>query len=261
MDPDITVEFSEDYGFFDQVLSDPEIFDKVSPDGVEALTVSNLVKNSVFILVRKENQKVGFFVCEFVGGDTWRVHTNLMKECRGTDAIRAGKKGCDLMFRRTPATRLVSECHGYAPEALQFAKGCGFKSDFVKCVPWVKNKQFYDITCVSLTLQEWIRFNYKAFVDIGKEFHDRLHSQLGRQNHPDDSVHNGFAGLAMDIALRGGMPAKAQAIYNDWALQSGYELVTYLGSRGPIQVWDICTLIIEGGPDMKPNAIRNLKCQ
>lgn len=72
--------------------------------------------------------------------------------------------------------------------------------------------------------------HYARCQKIGKKFHDQLEAQLGHEAHPDDPVHNAAVGNALLIAVKGGQPERAEAIYNAWATLAGYDTLKYLGT-------------------------------
>lgn len=257
---------TRDLAWLNETVRRPEIYDRIRRDGdveASAFSVEDKLQHPdhQFVRVDKNGQGVGFFHTVRKAPGIYEVHTNLTNDCRGSDALVAGRGGMALMFTRTDCRKLISYAPANIPEALAFSLQIGFKRDFIQAKKWPRDHQRHDLQFVSLTIQEWIRKAHPDYAPIGEHFHQQLFSQLPHPLHAEDANHNGMVGLCCDIAIGGQLPEKAEAIYNEWAAQAGYEPGRYLGTRNGWQHWDIRDALVAMDANFNLQLVRSLLCQ
>jgi hypothetical protein len=263
----ITVEFCSDLNYLDGILRLPEIYGRMSNDdspGIGVISVAGLLANrrNVFLKVSLSGEPVGFFMLVWKGPGLYEVHTNLTENARGLEGVRVGRAARDFFFIHTDACRISSQCPDYVPESLVFARSVGFKTDFRRENAYTKASQKHGVTFVSTALTEWVRDVWKkpAHLDIGRYFHKQLFSVLEDGQHDDDDNHDGMVGLAAMIAVRGGQPEKAELIYNQWALCSGFAPLEYLGYKNGSLIFDIQTAILSLDQNFQIRVIKKIPC-
>ena len=245
----VTVELCRDADVLDAILHHPEVGDRTRHDEMPPLaemTLKPLIQGghgAFAVLARVRGEHAGFWLVLAKGASVFEIHTNFLPQYRGSKALLASRLALDWMFLNTAATRLTSFCPACLPEAAQYAKWCGLKTDFVRAAAWPKGGKRHDVHHVSLTLAEWARTAWPRHAAEGLAFHHELFSHVDEGHHENDDNHNGMVGIAGKMLLAG-HGHKAQSFYNDWAAQSGYAPFTYLGSRRGWQLLDIGTSII-----------------
>lgn len=140
----VTVHITSDWKFVrscvealqDRVLDDEARKDPGSYlDAARELVLQD--ENCVFEVRNEVGERVGCFLFVWVEDHTWEVHTLLLPECRGLNAIIAGRAVCKWMFDIAGAEKLVSFCPENMPEVLLFARRCGFKKTGFHKNQWV----------------------------------------------------------------------------------------------------------------------------
>ena len=78
----------------------------------------------------------------------------MSRECRGLDALMAGRHGLEHMFEKEDAQTLVSRCPHDNPASLVYAKMLGFK--VIRIVSdWLRGGTYIDSVHVALDRKEW----------------------------------------------------------------------------------------------------------
>lgn len=247
--PAVTVEVCRDADLLDAILHHPEVGERTRHDEMPPLaemTLKPLIEGgqgAIALLARVKGEAAGFWLVLAKGAGVFEVHTNFLPQYRGAKALLASRLALDWMFLNTPALRLTSFVPGCMPEVAKYQAWNGFKTDFVRAAAWPNGGKRHDVSHVSLTLAEWARTAWPRYADEGKAFHQELFSHVDDGHHEDDDNHNGMVGIAGKMLLAG-FGHKAQALFNEWAAQSGYEPFHYLGPRRGWQIIDIVTSIL-----------------
>lgn len=236
----IIVEQTWDYDELDSVLRDPEVFERQAHTGcdIETITVKSLLgqsENNFFLRASIDGSIMGFWVLLQKMPGFYEVHTNFLPEFRGKEAMTAGDAGIDWMFLRTDCVKLASICPSCIPESALYARRCGFRQDHA-IRPGLRFHDskggIHDSLIMSITLAEWFRNRQEKWADIGdKKFHKQLFGKAGFDFHEPDVNHDGVVGLCFMMAVEGGNPVKAQALYNSWAAFSGYDPIEFYGQK------------------------------
>lgn len=159
----IEVRFSSDWQFFKRVCFSEEAkrgwndtMLKMQPSQITSRLRDGFNRrDAVTIEVLKNGEKVGMFWFQCVSPGVFEVHTTMLRACRGRDAIRAGRMAIKMMFERG-VEKLTSYCPACIPEAMVFAKMCGFKKVGMSSQFWIVGGNGYDVTLVELTKEDYL---------------------------------------------------------------------------------------------------------
>ena len=245
----IRIEQTRDLKLVDQIVNDPKVYAGIADDKTPKrgeLTMANIVQDprNIILAVHGDEKLVGCFILLARGVGVYEVHTCLLPACRGRDALTAARRGMDYMFMRTDAGMLCSYSWSSAPAAGLFARLAGMVEDWKKPAATTVKKKPVDVTRYSISLHEWLRQAWPRYQKIGALFHEQLFKAQGFDNHPEDPNHDGMLGLVLTIGT-GGLPDKAEAIYNRWAAVAGYAPAKFLYQRGGTYGIDITNAIVE----------------
>ena len=160
MSSPITIEETREWQPIWHIMQDPEIYDAICDDNWRALprdSVRLVLKGIVedvrnhSLLVVQDGICVGAFVCLNKGEGVFEVHTLLTKDCRGADAITAGKAGMAYMLNRPGVEKLTSLCPTNLPAAYLYARFCGFHKAGVSAIKRLQGGIEYPIKLVEAT--------------------------------------------------------------------------------------------------------------
>lgn len=170
----------------------------------------------------------GCFLAHNIGHGRYVVHTNLLPECRGAQAIRAGREALRIAFLQTDCTELVSMVPGNMPHVRWFAKAMGFRHAFTRTNLWPVAGTKFDMDFVELTVDDWIRQGHCR--TKGEWFHEKLNDN----SHGPDPVHEDYVGAAVEM-ISSGRVSKAVRTYNRWAAFALYDQIKVL-SEDPLRI-------------------------
>ena len=160
MNQELTITETRDWQKVWQISQRPEVRDCVvndewerMGDDVRRCHVRIIVENgdNHCLMVSGEGKEVGCFVCDSKGKGIYEVHTMLTSECRGRDAIRAGRLAIKKIFSLRGVEKLISYCPCNMPQTYFFAIWCGFHSAGKAAWSWIKNGVAFDVKIVELT--------------------------------------------------------------------------------------------------------------
>jgi hypothetical protein len=166
-----------------------------------------------------------------------------MPHCRGEEAMRVAQEALHMAFVKTDAIELLTMVPGNMPHAKLMARRNGFRHLFDRPKLWHVSGERFDVGFYRLTLEEWIMTGIHS--EAGRKYHNRLHHELGANDHPDDPVHDSFVGAAIEMVLSGNV-TKGIDTYNRWARFALYQPVRVI-STDPLRI-DIkqCVLRVDG---------------
>lgn len=169
----------------------------------------------------------------------YEAHSIAVPEGRGPWMLSFTRAALHWMFARSDAVELVTRCPQGNIGALALAKRIGGKFWFRREKGWVVNNDPVPADIYRLTVQDWME-TAPGLKERGHWFHDRLEAEYRRLRkadpspHPDDDIHDRYAGMAVEMFL-GGQPHKGVILYNRWAAMAGYALVS-IASLTPLTV-------------------------
>ena len=107
-------------------------------------------KHSAWLGVWKGRHLVGAFLFINVGGDIAEVHTLMTRECRGRDAVQAGKMALVVAFSKPlfggrPLQSIISNCPATNHAASHYAAAVGFGFQTRYPLAWVKHGERHDL--------------------------------------------------------------------------------------------------------------------
>lgn len=165
----------------------------------------------------------GCFLSNWLGDQTFEVHTNILPGGRGKDAVLSGTLALLLAFVRSNAETLVTKVPGNNRPARWFARELGFTWMYSQAERWVQNGKAFDVDFFRLTVDEWILQGHLA--QVGEAFHQELVDNGIEVDHPHDPVHDAYVGAACTM-IQGGKAVKGIKLYNRWARATGYVPIT-----------------------------------
>ncbi len=103
------------------ILSHPDIWPEIAPDGVEPFEVSYMPEVLYFVM----NDGDGIILFHpFMDGT--KIHPNILPEKRGKAAYKAIDEAIETMFKRGIDT-IYAEIHPKLKHVISFAKSLGFR--------------------------------------------------------------------------------------------------------------------------------------
>lgn len=176
--------------------------------GWESIDIKPIVDNlDNYLLV---NEWGGFIVIKRTAF-TYECHTQFLPEGRGKGVREAVAEAFDYMFVNTDCEKIITKAYKDNPASIKLSREF-FKEEG-------ETKDYYYYSC---SYTDWIR-NDKN-LSSGKIFHDIVEETT---NHEDDEVHDYCVGFCLRMAKAGNVE-KAQKLYNEWAVMSGYEPIVIL---------------------------------
>jgi hypothetical protein len=111
------------------------------------------------LLVLKDGAPAGCWIMDAkmgankdaLGAGVFEVHTMLLPECRGADALAAGRRAVTYAFTLPDVKKLISYCPAHLPETYLYARLCGFRKAGIAEKKWIKNGQEYPMRLVELS--------------------------------------------------------------------------------------------------------------
>ena len=174
-----------------------------------------------FVVIQKTNQ-------------TYECHTQFLPEGRGGHVIASVVEAMLYMFTKTDCLRIVTKAHKDNPAALRLSRMFfterGITGDY----------HYFD-----LGYHEWAGRSEACLLE-GESFHNLVAEET---NHDDDDAHDYQVGGALLIAKTGNIH-KAQNVYNEWAVMSGYEPMILTSLNPPVAVIGDMMVTIENGSVM-----------
>ncbi len=135
-------------------------------------------------------------------------------------------EACEFyLFTRTPHVEIIGRApHGNVAVAALMRR-LGWHEQFTAAGGWVVDGDPVPTKVFSRTLQDWSA-KADGLEQRGHWFHEKLEAEFKRHGkmekpHPDDAVHDRFAGLAYEMVI-GGQPLKAQAFYQRFCAVTNY---------------------------------------
>jgi hypothetical protein len=118
-----------DVDLLDGIIRNSAVYPFVSDDACPApddFTCRSLVEDekNIFVLVYDDFAPVGCFA--FLGNE---LHTCMLLECRGRNAVDAGNQAIAYFFEKTGAVEVTSFAFEEMPQTLWYAKALGFQRD------------------------------------------------------------------------------------------------------------------------------------
>jgi hypothetical protein len=161
--PHLAIAETRDWRIVWDISQHPRVKDRITDDhwtkfsqeflaGFVEQLVGNLANHVLLALV--DGQVVGCWIMDAKGDGVFEIHTMLLPECRGADAIAAGKLAMKFAVTLPGVEKLISYCPAHLPEVLLYARLCGFRRAGIAEKPWVKNGESYPMRLVEITRRE-----------------------------------------------------------------------------------------------------------
>lgn len=218
------------------ICSHPEVRKWTAQDGAPDFDVKRwLHPNNMVVLVEG-----GCFLSNWLGDQTFGVHTNFLPQARGRNAIVSGTMALMLGFLASNAESFLTMVPENNRSAAWFTKVMGFRPTFTQQGRWKQGGKDWKVTHYRLDIDDWILQGH--LIAAGRAFHKQLEGLNLQPAHADDWVHDCYVGTACAMIAHGKV-GKAVKIYNRWALSAGYSPMKIL-SQNPLRLdlrdFDIC---------------------
>jgi hypothetical protein len=213
---------------FNTIANNPDIRPYLG--GTQTLDLTSAVENPVNFCFLNDD-KTGGHICTSMGNGVYDVHTLSLPEARGKNMLKLMQDCRAFMFLQTDCIELQTFVPDEAPQVNLWADLAGFRKEYWRPSCFNFKSKMIGGTFYSMTYRDWVvkdRANLKA----GKVFHDQL-EQLELKDHPDDEVHDSWAGAV--VRAIGGNLGKAISYYNQWSARCSLTQFSIL-SFSPITV-------------------------
>lgn len=234
---------------FNEILNDPFVRPDVADMSEGVLDVSTIVANTNNVLLMGEHG--GQLLIRLLPG-VYEVHTATTKEGRGDWITAFAWQSAQYMFTRTDCYEVVTRVPHKHFGADNLVARLGMRLEFVRPKGCVWRGQRQPARIWSYRIQDWIALHPSGLCDIGKGFHDFLHSEANRlgikdEPHPFDQDHNTYVGAVCEM-IRNGQVYKGVNFYNRWALVARQPTIQLLQEKDPTIIkFDIGLLVFENG--------------
>jgi RimJ/RimL family protein N-acetyltransferase len=129
------IERTTDLAKIIKVLKNPEIFERISEDGVSIDNWLPSLDDAIF-LTDKEN--IGLMIYHEINSITIECHVQVLPEHRGK-ALEFGKSAIDWAWENTKATKIVAQIPEIYPDVIRFAYKNGFSFEGINKDSYLKN--------------------------------------------------------------------------------------------------------------------------
>jgi len=170
----------------------------------------------------------GGILFQHITPGVYEAHTQVLPDGRGAWTMEMVLSCLHEMFCGSDAIEVVTR----VPEGNIAARALVGRlnkvvrvTELMRRDTWMEAGRARPCEFFSLTIQEWMK-TAPELVEAGQRFHAEIEAEFRRLNrrrkdHPDDEVHDRYAGVAYEMARRG-LPLKAQLFYNRWAILACY---------------------------------------
>lgn len=223
--------------FLNRVANDPEVRPWLG-EGPAEIDLSQVIANHLNIALEAPH---GGWVLINQGDGAFELHTMFLPAGRGASYARHAQLALQWLFTRTEAVEIRTKIPDTNLAANTAARLAGFHEVFRREGIWDDGEgNFCGCSFQKLTIDDWIMGNAHALA-VGKEFHANMDAQREEHaKHPDDDVHNRYAGAAV-MMMTEGLIGKAISVYNRWAVFAGYVPIKQIG----LHLIDIGDAVIE----------------
>tara|TARA_R110002020_G_scaffold245614_1_gene459331 strand:- start:34 stop:762 length:729 start_codon:yes stop_codon:yes gene_type:complete len=239
------VKVTENAKFYNSVCNTKGVLEKVSWTGDEVDVQPLLDSEGGFIL---DDQVNGGFLLQRNSHGSYVIHTAFLPTTKVGLPLQVAKDCLWLAFLALDVQKLYSSACESNPAAKRLMKRCGFREEFSSPSRFGGGRveTFY-----SLDIDTYIRSN-PLLREMGEEFHSLVEETT---NHGEDEVHDYYAGAAVAF-IRCANYAKAEEVYNRWALLAGYETLEVYENEKLIEVGKMKIYLTE---DLQ--GVREVVCQ
>lgn len=171
------------------------------------------------------NEFGGFLVVKLERG-LYEVHSMMLPEGRGPETIQDVRSTIRFMFAATDCMEIVTKVPQGNAAALGMCRATGFSKSFERTNAWHEtNGDRVNLGYYTLSFSAW-RARDTVIVERGVWFHTELERVTAILEkpipaHADDTAHFRAVGACV-VMFEAGNPVKAVALYNRWALMTGY---------------------------------------
>lgn len=226
------------------IVNHPAVRPWTNEIGKGVVDMTKDLSNHKHILLMGEHGGIIFY--EIMHG-LYEAHTQVLPEGRGEWAKQLTDACAEWMFTKTGAFELMTRVPVGHHSAKALTLHTGMKLEFTRKNECMFRGKRGDVEIYSYRIQDWMQFA-PGMQEIGKVFHDKLHSEADRLNiktvpHDEDPNHNQYLGACISMALSGHLE-KALIFYNRWAVAARHEVVRIEAINPPTIRFDIGLLKI-----------------
>jgi hypothetical protein len=192
------------------VINHPSVKGGAQVKGVCDISETILNRKNVLL----ENDHGGFLVLERMPG-IYECHTQFLPSGRGANVRECAKWAFRYMFTKTDCMKVITTAS--TPAAIKLSR------EFFR-----EKGETGGVKYFSLTYEDWVETDDEVKRE-GELFHELVKDNT---NHGKDESHDIHVGSA-SLMFKAGNINKAQTLYNQWAIMSGYEPVS-IESANPL---------------------------
>lgn len=245
----VLTEGSNDELTIKQLAVDPEIWDEQCGDDESRDQVQNGSFAGVTAAVfRLGAHALGYILFVPRPDGLYEQHTAFLVHSRGPIALKCIQAALTDLFLTTPCIGVLTQCPDWNPGSRHLAHKVG--GIMVSKIPKFKVREgrMQGATLYQLPLWTWACEHHDEFEAQGEAWHDKVFQTLD-PHHEDDTAHNGWLGLAIEMGKM--QPQKAMDVYNSWAVKAAYAPGKLLWADGAgaslIDIFDAAVLNTRDG--------------
>lgn len=212
-----------------RICAHPDVRKMTAHDGARAFDAEPWLRGKNLVAV---NDMGVCFLFQWAGSANYIAHTNVVPEARSPKrTLEAAYEAQMLMFLSTDCEVLNTLVPNNNKAADWLTRCMGFRYMFTQQGKWMQKGVAHALHHWRIDIDDWILRG--ALRPMGVGFHEMLQRE-GLDSHPDDDVHDCYVGATLGMVAAGKV-GKAIRIYNRWAVQAGYQLLT-IESSDPLVI-------------------------
>lgn len=218
---------SFDAGKFNEIANHPEVKPWLGFHSSHVIDFTDLVGNGANYCFLTPCGRGGYMLHN-QGGGHYVAHTLAMPEARGRPMHRLMQAGFEFLFVNTDCVEISTLVPDGNEAALRWTELAGFREVFRRETLWnclIDDKPVGG-TFFNQSFEDWVG-RAPGLKAEGEKFHELIEAAVGKENHPDDPIHDRYVGATI-LGCRAGNAPKAIQKYNRWAKLTGYQPATIL---------------------------------
>jgi hypothetical protein len=216
---------------------DPEPINAIANDpgvrpwlgGKDPLDLTAVVSNPENVTLLTDCVKGAYVLVKHHPG-LYEAHSMALPEARGKPMLTLMREGLRFLFTATDCIEVWTHCPDGNAAASRWADIAGFRQAYRREGAIDLNGEMVGCSYRSYTYTAWVERD-PLNKRLGEQFHIEMQT-LRSHSHPDDPVHDAWAGATIAGCMAGNV-VKACALYSRWASIAGYLPATVLGEHPP----------------------------
>ena len=153
----ITVERTFDYGLVNSIMTHPAIYPFISDDGSPSREQFRAPESDCiwYVLAKNDGQIIGLWMAIPLNAVTYEIHTNVLPDHRGKEALDAAKIALEWAWENIPnCQRIVTNIPRFNLPARVFALQSGLSRMGVNPKSFLKEGVLHDVTMLGISRPE-----------------------------------------------------------------------------------------------------------